>query len=295
MLRRGVLGFTGVVVAAYTCFCFYSFINDLMHGSPDQQAHFLPPKTTLIDTPIQNFLARRNILEKFRDLSPLGEEYAATGTHNLIRMNQTRHVRDWNTSEEEFSNTSAQTTGATALAPPLSSSESDSQPAEFWDGPRWSNVLNAPVHQCAGNVRDISVIDTGRSMMESVRNHQRTVISIAPAELMRYWGTTDLANEYETAYRGGWYRRAAEWIEKMPLEDLRATAKNGKPMYAGLPALALEGRFREAAMSISFHLNGSNVNEPLPGILVLRNALFTESTQAMHEYESTSSMTFCSR
>ncbi len=280
-------------MAAYACFSVYSFIGDLMYGSDYHQMHLIPKKS-LIHMPIENFLARKSIAQKWKQEAPgRGEGYMPSETHNLDRgMNQTRNFGDRNTSQEEFGDASPQTTVDTALRKQLSSSymyeksptnsPPQSPPPEFWDGPRWKRVLDAPVHQCAGNVRDIAVIDTGRSMIESVQN-RRTALSIPPAELMRSWGLPDLADEYETAYRGGWYRRAAEWIQKMPLDDLQATGKHGKPMYAGLPALASEGRFREAAMSISFHLNGSKVNEPWPGVLVLRNALFTEGTQAMHE------------
>ncbi len=276
LYKHGILAFTTTAVALYMCFSIHTFIMEALTSSQSNNMRLVP--TAL---PHIALMAKKKNLADKRKANTHEQGIRA---HLRETFQDSPQAID---SEQDFrimqGNITLKSTGMLVLVAEASNSSSSSAShAEdhFWDHARWTKIMQAPILPCAGHVRNIPVIDAGRYMVESVQG-RRVTISVPPVELLRSWGMERLADEYATAEGGGWIRHTMEWIQKMPIRDLMRASQ--KPLYEGLPALASQGRFKEAAMSLSFHQNGSQISEPWPGVLVLRNALFTGGTQAMHE------------
>jgi hypothetical protein len=132
---------------------------------------------------------------------------------------------------------------------------------------------------CAASESDIPSIK-GLSNNITLGN-QRTVVMLPPAELMQVWKVQDLAADYLQVQKGRWQESAVEWIKRLPARELRA-AVGHNPWYGSFASHVGDGSHHSAAKALSFY-HGTGYDEPVPGIVVLRNGYFTAGTQAVHD------------
>ncbi len=150
--------------------------------------------------------------------------------------------------------------------------------ATFWNE-RIRTIEEAPHPSCdASASASTSPVLDGPSMNLTARS-TRHVFTLPPSQLMQTWGLNDLAADYEQVEKGRWHESAAEWMKKMPAQDLTQASATGGWSDRILSHLA-QGNHLSAAKSLS-HFHDAKQDEPWPGIMVLRNAYFAEGSQAV--------------